>query len=73
MIQRPLENIQIGATILKEGMDSKHFYPFDMEKGKSGYRLKESIQIYRQMGEEIENMTQKEPKEYHLYLIAITY
>ena len=65
------KQIQIGATILKEGFNNMHFYPIEMEKGKSGYRLKESIEIYRQMGEEIEKMTQKEPKEYHLYIIAI--
>jgi len=34
-------------------------------------RLKESIRVYGEMGKEIENMTEYEPKEYHLYVIAI--
>ncbi|MGZ7109016.1 MAG: hypothetical protein ACXVHW_08620, partial [Methanobacterium sp.] len=53
------------------GFESMHFHPFEMENGKAGARLKESIEIYRQMGEEIEKMTEKEPKEYHLYVIAL--
>jgi hypothetical protein len=42
------------------------FQPWEGEKGKTGSRLKEAIRIYREMGKEIEQMTEKEPKEYHL-------
>ncbi|MGZ7117828.1 MAG: hypothetical protein ACXVHS_10345 [Methanobacterium sp.] len=65
------KEMQIGAALLKDGFDSMHFHPFEMDNGKAGARLKESIEIYRQMGEEIEKMTEKEPKEYHLYVIAL--
>lgn len=65
------KEIQIGAAFLQDGINNMYFYPWELEEGKTGSRLEKTIQIYRQMGEEIEMMTEKEPKEYHLYLIAI--
>jgi hypothetical protein len=47
------------------------FQSWESEKGKTGSRLKEAVRIYREMGKEIEKMTEKEPNEYHLYVIAI--
>ena len=65
------EEIKRGAAILENGVNYMNFESWELEKGKTGSRLKESIQIYRKMGEEIEMMTEKEPKEYHLYVIAL--
>lgn len=65
------KEIQVGATLLQDGLNNMYFYPWELEDGKTGSRLKEAIEIYRQMGEEIEKMTEKKPKEYHLYVIAM--
>ncbi len=63
--------IQIGAEDLETSINYMDFEPWELEPGKNGARLKEAVKIYREMGKEIEKMTEKEPKEYHLYLIAI--
>ncbi|MEN6591930.1 MAG: hypothetical protein ABFC12_01650 [Methanobacterium sp.] len=65
------KEIQRGADILESGIDEIDFKPGELEKGKAGSRLKEAVRIYRLMGKEIEQMTENQPKEYHLYVIAI--
>lgn len=65
------KEIQLIADILENRIIDLNFKPWELEKGKTGSRLKEAVKIYRKMGEEIELMTEKEPKEYHLYVIAI--
>ena len=63
--------MQQEADILEKGIDYMDFEPWELERGKTGARLKEAVEIYRKMGEKMEQMDEKEPKEYHLYLIAI--
>jgi len=63
--------IQIVASILGNRIEDMDFEPWEYEKGKTRSRLKESLRVYGEMGKEIENMTKYEPKEYHLYIIAI--
>lgn len=63
--------IQIMASILENRIEDIDFEPWEYEKGKTRSRLKESLGVYSEMGKEIENMTEFEPKEYHLYVIAI--
>ena len=65
------KELQRGADILEYGINQMNFETWELEKGKTGSRLKEALQTYRKMGEEIEKMDEKEPKEYHLYLIAL--
>lgn len=65
------KEIQRGASILESVIDEMDFKPLELEKGKAGLRLKEAVRIYRLMGEEIEQMTEHQPREYHLYVIAI--
>ena len=65
------KEIQRGADILENRIVDLNFEPWELENGKTGARLKKVVKIYRKMGEEIEMMTEKEPKEYHLYVIAI--
>ncbi len=48
-----------------------NFQSWEFEKDKAGSRLENSIIVYRKMSEEIEQMTVNEPREYHLYVIAI--
>lgn len=63
--------IQRGADILENGIKYIDFQPWEYEKGKTGSRLVNAINVYREMGVEIEQLTEKEPNEYHLYVIAI--
>lgn len=65
------KEIQSGADILKSGIEEMNFKPLELEKGKAGSRLKEAVKIYNLMGKEIEKMTEHQPKEYHLYVIAL--
>ncbi len=63
--------IQRGADILESGIEQIDFKHLELEKGKAGSRLKEAARVYRLMGKEIEQMTELEPKEYHIYVIAM--
>ncbi|HEY0196007.1 MAG TPA: hypothetical protein VGC02_00390 [Methanobacterium sp.] len=65
------KEIQRGADILESGIQEMDFKPLELEKGKAGSRLKEAVRIYSLMGKEIEQMTEHQPKEYHLYVIAL--
>lgn len=65
------KTVQRGANLLENSVNYMDFEPWELEQGRNGARLKEAVQIYREMGEEIEKMTEKEPREYHLYIIAM--
>ncbi len=47
------------------------FQPWEYEKNKTASRLLAAISVYREIGKEVEKMTEKEPKEYHLYIIFL--
>lgn len=63
--------IKRGADILEKSFNFMDFQPWELEKGKTGARLKEAIRISRKMGEEIEQMDEKEAKQYYFYIITI--
>lgn len=63
--------IQRGADILEMQIQSMHFQPWELEEGKAGSRLKKALKVYREIGKEISQMTEREPQEYHFYVIAI--
>ncbi|WP_414469207.1 hypothetical protein [Methanobacterium sp. ACI-7] len=65
------KQIQSAADYLDYFINHMDFEPWELEKGKIGSRLKNAVQIYRQMGVEIEMKTEQEPKDYHLYVIAL--
>ena len=60
-----------GADIIENSIKDMDFQPWEYEKGKTAFRLSKAVAVYREMGEEIESMTHKEPKDYHLYVITI--
>lgn len=66
------QELQKSADILESRLEDIEFQPYEYEKGKTRSRLKEALNTLREMGKEIENMTDQEPKEYHWYIIALT-
>ena len=64
--------LQRGADILENRLEDIEFQPYEYEKGKTKSRLKEALNVLREMGKEIESRTTSESKEYHWYIIAIT-
>ena len=60
-----------GADIIENSIKDMDFQPWEFEKGKTASRLIGAVKIYRKMGEEVETMTNQDPKEYHLYIITI--
>lgn len=65
------KEMQRGAAILESGIIEIDFSPMELERGKTGSRLKEAVKVYGLMGKEIEQMTEHQPREYHLYVITI--
>ena len=65
------QELQKGAYILENRLEDIEFQPYEYEKGKTGWRLKEALNTLRQMGKEMENMGDQEPNEYHWYIIAL--
>lgn len=65
------KEMRIGSGILESGINGMHFKPMELEKGKAGSRLKEAVRIYGLMGEEIEQITENQPRDYCLYVIVI--
>lgn len=63
--------MQSRADILEDAVNMIDFQPWEYEKGKTASRLLAAISVYREMGKEVEKMTEKEPKEYHLYIIIM--
>ena len=63
--------IQIGADFIESRMEDIEFQSYEYELGKTRSRLIEALNIYREMGKEMQNMTEDEPKEYHWYILAI--
>lgn len=60
--------IKICADMLENRTNDLRFEPW--REGKAGCRLKETIKIHRGTGEEV-GMDEKDPNEYHLYLIIM--
>ena len=65
------QSLQKTADILESRLEDIEFEPYEYEKGKTRFRLKEALNTLREMGKEMENMTTRESKEYHWYIIAI--
>jgi len=63
--------LQKGADILESRLEDIEFQPYEYEKGKTRSRLKEALNILREMGKEMEKIITQEPKEYHWYIIAM--
>ena len=51
--------LKLGADIFESRINDMDFQPWEMEKCKTGSRLKKAVQMYRKMAEEIEQMTEK--------------
>lgn len=66
------QELQKATDILESRLEDIEFQPYEYEKGKTRSRLKESLNILREMGKEMENVTAPESKEYHWYIIAVT-
>ncbi|MGB9979605.1 hypothetical protein [Methanobacterium sp.] len=65
------QELQKGATIMESRLEDMKFQPYEHEKGKTRWRLKESLNMLREMGKEMENIPDQEPNDYHWYIIAI--
>ncbi len=65
------QELQNAAEILENRLGDIKFQSYEYEKGKTRSRLEKALNTLREMGKEMENMTDQEPKEYHWYIIAL--
>lgn len=56
---------------MKFRIEDFEFLPEEYEKGKTRSRLEEAIKTLHEMGNEIENMTAQESKDYHWYIVGV--
>ena len=65
------QELQNAAEILENRLEDIEFQPYEYEKCKTRSRLEKALNTLREMGKEMANMTDQEPKEYHWYIIAL--